>query len=299
MQLRELKTALERMNARLPRMRSSVSISPLAELAVPQDLMPLLGQAACAAQVFVELESDDAPENGTLKRISRVPCSEPERCWLAAQGTMMGFEAVFVRQLPSHLLDRTTMSILRHWTQVVSMGFARPRAIFAEGADLVATFDRVLGASLDQVGRLTPASSLALLALANNGLRALHASGMTHGAIREKRVRINVSGWPVLCGGFDSKVVSREQDRARLARVILGTGFEDQLLLEILDGGAPGACEIAADRIVETHPALSELAPAALWAETSEDELASMIVKTVPREDAFFIVAAAVRECGL
>lgn len=299
MQLRELKTALEQWSARLPRMRSSVSISPLAELAIPQDLMPLLGQAACAAQVFVPLESDALTGDRRVEKLAPVACAEPERCWLGAQETMMGFEAVFVRQTPSHLVDRTTMSILRHWAQVVSTGFARPRSISVNGAELMATFDRVLGASLDQVGRLSPPAALALLALANSGLRTLHSSGMTHGAIRAKRVRVTMSGWPILCGGFDSKVVTREHDRAQLARAILGTAFDDPLLLAILEGGAPGACEIAADRIVEMYPDASALAPAALWVETPEDELASLIVKSVPREDAFQVVAAAVRECRL
>jgi hypothetical protein len=272
------------------------SLSPIAELAGPA-LSNVLKQVARVSRIRVDPKPDDVRfEDRSLARLKPVSCSPPERCSIGAEHTSLGWEPVFIRDCPRSNVSKLQREMLKCWGTILHPRLARPRRIDAVGDQLAIACDRISGVSLDQLGPLPAPLALAILADARSSLSVLHAEGMTHGALRPRRVRVTPSGHVSLCYGADAEQTTASEDHARLASVILASAFDDGLLFEILASGDTGACTVACDRIVELQPNLDDLAVAALRSDGRIDSIHPALVRAGMRDAALAVLAVATEE---
>ncbi len=201
---------------------------------------------------------------GELRHIGAIECASPERCSVALDQTHMGWISTFVRELPQADVDSTALACLNYWFLVREEHLAKPTRIERLGDKVRAGFEYVPGASLADIDTLPPQLALMLLYDAQCGLHALHSLGMTHGSIRDTRVRIRLDGRAVLCYGLDPQPVTAASERNQLARLFVSRAFDDSVLLDILSTPEEGALEVASDRIIEQRPELAPLVGASM-----------------------------------
>lgn len=233
-----------------------------------------------------EVPADADPLIGQVERLAEVRCGGLERCFLGAQYTVMGWAPVFLRDVPLVEVTRKQVSMARLWAVVSLPHLAVPRQIQESFGGFTVLFDRIAGRSIDELGPLSPPLALALVADARKGLDALHQHGMTHGALRPKRVRVRPNGHTALAMGLDAELTTREEEVATLARILLEPALADPLLTEVLSSADEHALDVALDRILELEPRLDDLAHMALLEEIDDRRIEDALFELTTEEEA-------------